>query len=85
MKGAPSLVQCDNSQYRRTLDTIEDSLAFLDIAEEGADTVERLAVKLERLNTVLAQTALVHGRVQNRLKELQGASSRASKESLLCH
>lgn len=68
-------MKCDSPQYQRTLDTIESSLDFLDIAEEGADTVERLAVKLERLNTVLAKTALVHGRVQNRLQALQGTAS----------
>ena len=68
-------MKCESPQYQRTLDTIESSLDFLDIADEGTDTVERLALKLERLNTVLAKTALVHGRVQNRRQALQGAYS----------
>jgi hypothetical protein len=62
-------MKCESTQYQRTLDSIEGSLDILDIADEGSDTVERLTVKLERLNTVLAKTALVHGRAQNRLQE----------------
>ena len=65
-------MKCESPQYQRTLDTIESSLDFLDIADEGTDPVERRAVKLARLNTVLAKTALVHGRVQNRRQALQG-------------
>ena len=68
-------MQCESPQDQRTLDTLESSLDFLESADEGTDTVERLAVKLARLNTVLAKTAFVHGRVQNRLNELQGAYS----------
>ena len=68
-------MQCESAQYKRTLDSIEGSLEFSDMADEGTDTPERLAVKLARLNTVLAKTALVHGRGQNRLQALQGASS----------
>jgi hypothetical protein len=68
-------MKCESPQYQRTLDPIESSLDFLDIADEGTDTVERLALKLERLNTVLAKTALVHGRGQNRRQALQRALS----------
>jgi hypothetical protein len=38
-------MQCESPQYQRTLDTIESSLDFLDIADEGTDTVERVALK----------------------------------------